>query len=463
VLTTRAGEASRFGAAHAFLADLLAKTDYLGPAALFADVLVAHGGRAKILSRLGADADDPIDEFMNLAYAYQASHAPSLQGFLHWLAATDTEIKRDLEQSAADAVRVITAHGAKGLQAPIVFLPDTCQVPKMQDELLWTSGDAPVLLWAPSVSAQDPATRRLRDAACAAQEREYRRLLYVAMTRAEDRLYVCGWKTKQAGSAVTWYDMIHAGVTSIPHAIDDEPLLHGVTAKTDVFRLISTQDEKPKAGEGPRATAIPLPLSAWAKAPPAREPTPPSPLAPSVASRIDPAVFSPLKDLGAQRFQRGIIIHRLLQTLPELPRERRPAAAAAFVARFAQTAESQEDIVRETLAVLDNPRFAPLFAAGSRAEVPLTGVFGKHVISAQVDRLAVTQSEVWIVDYKTNRPPPQDAAHVDPAYLFQMATYRAVIQHIYPFHAVRCALLWTAGPYIMELAPKALDAALLAD
>jgi ATP-dependent helicase/nuclease subunit A len=463
VLSAHAGQDTRFGAAHGFLAALLARTDYLTPASLYAHVLIACDGRRKILSRLGPDADDPIDEFMNLAYAYQQSHAPSLQGFLHWLAAGDTEIKRDLEQSGADSVRVITAHGSKGLQAPIVFLPDTAQVPKMQDELLWSPGARAVLLWSPSVPEQDAATRRLREAAIAAQDREYRRLLYVAMTRAEDRLYVCGWKTRQATRTTTWYDMIRAGVTSVPHDTAEEPLLAPVIRSAEVVRLVSPQEVEVPQQDSPAATAMAHTLPQWARIAPAPEPTPPAPLAPSTATRIEPAVFSPLADLGVQRFQRGIIIHRLLQTLPELPRERREAAATAFLARFAIEPESRSQIVRETLAVLDDPHFAPLFAANSRAEVPLTGLVGTHVVSAQIDRLAVTADEVWIVDYKTNRPPPRDAAHVDPAYLFQMATYRAVIQAIYPAHKVRCVLLWTAGPFLMELAPGDLDGALDAD
>ena len=191
-----------------------ARTDYLTPAELFGHVLVACDGRRKLLARLGAEADDPIDEFLNLALTYQRTHPPSLQGFLHWLAAGETEIKRDLDQSGADAVRIITVHGAKGLQAPIVFLPDTLRSRRRcRTALLWTDDATPLLLWAPRADDQDHLTRRLRDAAEAAQEREYRRLLYVAMTRAEDRLYVCGWQTRRpARSTAPGTALIKAGL-----------------------------------------------------------------------------------------------------------------------------------------------------------------------------------------------------------------------------------------------------------
>jgi ATP-dependent helicase/nuclease subunit A len=174
-----------------------------------------------------------------------------------------------------------------------------------------------------------------------------------------------------------------------------------------------------------------------------------------------------MKDDGKHRYQRGIIIHRLLQSLPELPPDRRRAAAEAFVKRpaWGLAPDAGAAIVNETLAVLDEPAFAPLFANGSRAEVSVTGLVGKHAISGQVDRLAVTDTEVWIIDYKTNRPPPRDPATVDPAYVFQMATYRAALGAIYPRHNVRCVLLWThaddaGGPFTMELEPARMDGVL---
>jgi ATP-dependent helicase/nuclease subunit A len=189
------------------------------------------------------------------------------------------------------------------------------------------------------------------------------------------------------------------------------------------------------------------------------EETPPRPLAPSKAIIAEPAALSPLQEDGKNRYQRGIIIHRLLQSLPDLPPARRRAAAEAFVKRpgWGLEKDAASAIVTETLAVLTEPAFAPLFAPGSKAEVSLTGLVGAHAISGQVDRLAVTADEVWIIDYKTNRPPPRDPAKVDAAYIFQMATYRAALQAIYPRHTVRCVLLWTDGSFTMELEKARMD------
>ncbi|MBX7198939.1 MAG: double-strand break repair helicase AddA [Rhodospirillaceae bacterium] len=466
-LNGHAGAASRFGEAQSFLAALLAKTDYLSPAELYGHILVGLDGRKKLLARLGAEAEDAIDEFLNLALAYQRQHVPSLQGFLHWITAGKTEIKRDLDQGGADAVRVLTAHGAKGLQAPIVFLPDTCQAPTLQDRLFWTASEDSLLVWAPAVDEQDPLTQRLREIALTAQEQEYHRLLYVAMTRAEDRLYICGWHTRRARAEGAWYSLMKEGLAASPRLLPvDDPFFAADTlfAAPEILRMTSEQRALAPREAAPEAPIAPEHLKPWALSPPAPEPIPPQPLAPSTAGRTDPPAASPVKDDGRRRFQRGIVIHRLLQSLPEIAPDMRRAAAEALAARpaWGLDAAARADVVRETLAVIQDPAFASLFAAGSKAEVPITGMVKGHVISGQVDRLAVTAAEVVIVDYKTNRPPASRAEDVDPAYAFQMAVYRAALAQIYPGHRVRCVLLWTDGPFILELPPAQLDAALAA-
>ena len=473
-LSSHAGSESRFGEVQIVLANLLALTDYLTPAELYGHVLVACDGRRKLLARLGADADDPIDEFLNLALNFEKSHPPSLQGFLHWLTASETQIKRDLDQSGIDAVRVITVHGAKGLQAPIVFLPDTTQVPTMRDQLLWTGDESHLLLWASKTDDLDPITADLREVAKIAQEREHHRLMYVAMTRAEDRLYVCGWKTRKPTKFdQSWYCHIRAGIVLKPQTklVDDEFLAaEGVLKSAEVLRLASAQTAPAKKEAGPKTPRAPIALPAWGHEDPTPEADPPRPLAPSQTSQIDPPVYGPLQDDGRARYQRGLIIHRLLQSLPDLSPAQRRKAASVYVKRPGWDLDetAQEEIVTETLAVLDRPDFAPLFGAGSKAEVPLTGLVRGFAVSGQVDRLAVSDTDVWIIDYKTNRPPPRARDRVDPAYIFQMATYRAALHAIYPGCAIHCVLLWThggeSGPFTMELDAAQMDEALkLAD
>ncbi|MBM3571490.1 MAG: double-strand break repair helicase AddA, partial [Alphaproteobacteria bacterium] len=217
-LRQRAHENADF--AHAFdqLSALLARADLMPPYELFARVLGEGRGRAKILSRLGPDAADPLDEFLNAALLHQRQHPPSLQGFLHWLGAAAEEIKRDLEQGARDEVRVMTVHGAKGLQAPIVILPDTIQKPERLPRLLWPPskpGATDIVLWPPRTEHDEAVASAARALARDKRDREYRRLLYVAMTRAEDRLYVCGWANRKAASADCWYKLIQEGLDGI--------------------------------------------------------------------------------------------------------------------------------------------------------------------------------------------------------------------------------------------------------
>jgi ATP-dependent helicase/nuclease subunit A len=166
-------------------------------------------GRAHLLARLRDEANDPIDEFLALALGYEQSHPPSLQGFLRWLEEGEAQIKRDLDQGVRDEVRIMTVHGAKGLQAPIVFLADTMQTPRPGTGLLWDeTGEREVMLWPPRTHVQERQAKRLSGIEKDRQDEEYRRLLYVAMTRAEDRLYVAGYGTRRAAPEGAWRNLI---------------------------------------------------------------------------------------------------------------------------------------------------------------------------------------------------------------------------------------------------------------
>ena len=162
---------------------------------------------------------------------------------------------------------------------------------------------------------------------------------------------------------------------------------------------------------------------------------------------------SPLGEDDGARFKRGLLIHRLMQTLPDLPPDAREAAARRYLARPGHelTAARQDEIATETMRVLTDPRFARLFGPNSRAEVEVVGLVTGRALSGRVDRLVIEDDAVWIVDYKTNRPPPVRAEDVPPVYVRQMEAYRAALRAIYPDKAVRCVLLWTDTPALMEL------------
>jgi ATP-dependent helicase/nuclease subunit A len=251
-----------------------------------------------------------------------------------------------------------------------------------------------------------------------------------------------------------------------------------------VWQIRSTQAAPPErsTAKGGSEPAAP-PLPAWALRPAPPEPLVRIPLAPSRLAPLDtdaagepverkpsrlaqPAILPPAALVADSRFLRGTITHSLLEHLPLQPSDTWAAKAQAFVALQApQLAGAvRKSIVDEALAVLGDPTFAPLFGPESRAEVPIAadvpdpqGRGPALHIAGQIDRLAIEGDRVWIVDYKTNRPPPTDPARVAEAYLLQLAAYRLAVQRIFPKAQVRAAILWTDGPRIMEIPADLLD------
>jgi len=457
VLQDKAGADPRYQAAREELSSFLARVDFVPPFELFADVLTKREGRKQIVSRLGHDALDPIDEFMARALSYEQGRPASLQGFIQTVLTDTEDVKRDLDEGQRDEVRIMTVHGSKGLQAPIVFMPDTVAKPQRPTGFFWTDDDFP--LWPPVAENAVSAAADARNAAIRKQEQEYRRLLYVALTRAEDRLYICGWETRKKPEAGNWYELVEKALAGAAMDMDLTALSPAGWDGTG-YRLSVAQEAET---EKPKTTGVVFGEAAtppdWARRPPPTEKSPPSPLIPSRPEEDEPATVSPVGGADAGRFKRGLIIHKLLQSLPEVAPARRDEAAKAFLARPVQGLEkaAQAEIAAEVLAILTNPEFAPLFSSGSRAEVPIAGRIGDTVISGQVDRLVVEEDRVLVVDYKSNRPPPGDSQSVPAIYLRQMAAYRAVLTRIWPGREVSCALLWTVGPHMMPLPDTLLD------
>ena len=454
-------------AAYTMLSDIMNRADMTPPYEFFAQILGPMMGRAHLLSRLREEANDPIDEFLALALGYEQSHPPSLQGFLRWLEEGEAQIKRDLDQGVRDEVRIMTVHGAKGLQAPIVFLADTMQIPQPRTWLLWDeSGEREVMLWPPRSYVQERQAKRLRGIEKNTQDEEYRRLLYVAMTRAEDRLYVTGYGTRLAAAEGAWHNLISRGLDGFaaPFAFDSHG--GGADDRSDLawqgegLRLENPQTSAPdrKEDENARPSQI-TGLPAWADTQVPTEAEPQRPLAPSRPVPLDPAPRAPLGEDSGHAFQRGLLVHRLLQTLPDLSVDARERAARIFLSRPVHGLyEGQiEALINETLAVLDHPDYSDLFGAGSRAEAPIVGVIGETVISGRIDRLVIGRDTVKVLDFKTNRPPPAADEDVSPSYLRQMAAYRALLAEIYENRAIECILLWTDGPQLMPLSAKVLD------
>ena len=434
------------------------------PFAFYALLLGEGGARRRFLARLGVEANDAIDEFLNVAFDYERREAPSLQGFLAWLRDARAEVKRDME-IRRNEVRVMTVHGAKGLEAPVVILADTMTPPAgpRPPRLLQLANDA--MIWVGRKADDAPSAAVARAAAGMEAEHEYRRLLYVAMTRAADRLIVCGADGMKGRPKGCWYELIRDALDSllVTQGEDEEKIL--------LYRGPSANNVKERAAMVPTATTGPVELPAWL-----RQAAPPETanmvwLSPS--SAFDEKLgreFAHAAGSAADRrraLARGSIVHRLMQSLPDIPPPDRKDAIARYLKKAAGDflPAEQADIARQVLTILNDLIFAEVFAPGSRAEVPIVGRLTDAAgiaigVSGQVDRLAVTRESVLIADYKTDRAAPAGLTGAPKAYIGQLALYRAVLKRIYPEKTIRAALVFTEGPNVIEVPGAAMEAAL---
>ena len=412
----------KFTAIATVLRDLLSRADFLTPFALYSYILGPLGGRKAWHAHLGPEVVDFLDEFLNLCLTFQDTHPPSLQGFLHWVSQEVIELKRDLDQS--DLVRIMTVHGSKGLQAPIVFLPDTTQPPVDLPPFAFHEG---ALVWLPPSQKDIPLTKHLKQTLHQSQMEEYERLLYVALTRAEDALYICGW---ESAAQESWYTRIQEGLHPLAEEFECEPL------QAKGWRYGTVQQ-----GGAMTARTAPPPflLPRWLQTEPIPEQTPKI-LRPSEG---DETLTGP-SPFGVFGTQRGILIHKLLEILPTVETVEREKAAHTYLVQKGVAPELIPDMIDSVQRVLE--AYPDLFGPDSVAEVPLMGHLGEALLSGQIDRLVVGENHVLIIDFKTHGTVPSTLAHIPSAYIKQMALYRTALAQIYPKKEIICGLLWTEIP-----------------
>lgn len=423
--------------------------------------------------RLGVDCIDALEEFLSRCFDHDLQHRSDVQHFIHSFEQSEESIKREIDEGQ-NVVRIMTVHGSKGLQAPVVFLPDTIVTgheKNKTERFLWTEDDSGLALplWDNTKDAS-PLYLSAREALIEKNKKEYERLLYVALTRAEDRLYIGGYQKSTRGSPEehSWYYTVQnalnnkEGVQEIECAlgeVDERALIY----KTQQSAEVKLHEQKPLIDGGAIDEAHRLPASFLA--PPLEEAyNPPRPLQPSRPSEDDEVpALSPLKSANNEnRFKRGNIIHALLQFLPEVEEsERKPRAAHYLRAQMPEARDYDiEALIEEVFAILENPEYAPLFCGNSKAEVPLTGTVTDgqghvNVISGQIDRLVVNNAkkQVLVIDYKTNRPAPRDAKDIPALYKKQMNAYRQLLKQVYSGYSIKTYLLWTDYTAIMEVEP----------
>lgn len=439
------------------LGELLALADYETPQHLLHWLLTGPWqGRRRLIARLGTEANDPVDELLNAAHAYVATDTPSLTGFLAWFDAGDGELKREAD-SATGLVRVMTVHGSKGLQAPIVILADATGDPeRSRDRGLDLSDpyDESRRIPLPPLSREEKVGRIAAEIETnqLADEQEHWRLLYVAMTRAEEALFVGGALSKRdkgVPSPKSWYARLRELFP--PEAEIDDPIWGARCGWGEVPESIAAEAE---------TVELPLrePLPRWLDRPPPAEPRPPRPLAPSALGEDDAADPPFPAGAGRDALKRGTLMHKLLEGLPEVSAPEREEAGRAWLTRNAAEVsdDQRETMLRDALNVLGNPEWSDLFAEGSLAEVPVTAVVGGQVVAGTIDRLLVRPDRVRLIDYKTARRPPGTLDAVPAPTLRQMAAYAAALEVAFPGRTVEVGLLYTTGPRLIPVPPEVL-------
>ena len=443
-----------FGATLAVLDDLRAKADFLRPFELIERVLPRHNGRKNLLARLGPEAEDGINAFLAQALAYERTAVPSLFGFLQWMETDDLEIKRQMD-AAGQRIRVMTVHGAKGLEAPIVILPDTAQRNvNLREAFLVENGHA---LWNMPGAALPRALAEARQAHLMAEQAERDRLLYVALTRAEKWLIV-GAAGELGQDGESWYHKTAAAMQHCNAAPHNFGFGQGLRLETGNWSATAVPPSHTA-----RAQPVALPALFQQPAPPCE-----------VAQKT----LSPSTDLGGAKalpgdsgqdeesaLRRGRQIHLLLEHLAPLPADLRHETAQALLASGPDAADAAElpSLLAEITRLLDAPSLAHVFSNAALAEVSITAPLdGGRRLHGTIDRLIVSDSGILAVDFKTNATVPHTAQSIPQGLVRQMAAYAHALAQVYPTQPISCAILWTTTAQLMPL-PADMLADALAD
>lgn len=441
------------------LKTLLDNLDHIRPYEMFNFVLTKLGGRRKFIARMGPEVEDTLDEFINMTLDYEQRQIPSLRGFITWFGQSEKEIKRESDEAETDAVRLLTVHHSKGLQAPIVFLPDTLKMPSdsRKQKLL---SDEEFAYYPMNAAAYDENCTAVKDKIYLGEIEEYRRLLYVALTRAEDQLFICAHKNvqkdtkekknnddkkedKKADKPSAWYELCRRALGGNEAELNTE-----IVQETPEY---VAKKEKKKSVFVLGEYDFPV----WKDENITNHENdlvkPYTPSKDDDEGEEKPDSISPLKNNGFY-YRRGILIHKLLQFLPSEAQDKE-AILDAYLQKNATefSAEDCAQIKQEVLNSLAKEEFSDIFGVDSRAEVPVVGEVDGKIISAQIDRLIVLPDKVKIVDFKTNQPPAQDVAHTPKQYIKQLAAYAKLMQKVYPQKPVETYILWTNETRLMRV------------
>lgn len=437
------------------LRDLRNSADFLRPYELLERALTRHGGRQKFLARLGQEAEDGIDALLAQAIGYERSGTPSLTGFLTWLQTDDVTIKRQMD-SVGRQVRVMTIHGSKGLEAPIVILPDLAQqkASSMPPVAKLPDGQA---FFSPKQEDRtetiEAVARDIKDA----ETEERTRLLYVAMTRAEHWLILAAAGALGKSDSDVWYRICEGAMNKAAAVDCDFPTGPGKRLAVGNWPAPQLHEHAESGNDQPD---LPKWLTSRVEAPALAD----KPISPS---DLGGAKALPGEDhfgTSGDAKKRGRQIHLLLEHLPQIPQAKWKETARFLLGAGEDRASDAEQsaLLEEATRVLTTPALTPIFASTDLAEVPVTASlsqFSGRVLHGVIDRLIISDEEVVAVDFKTNRIVPATPEDTPGGLLVQLGAYRAVLSQIYPDRHVRTAILWTQSCELMRFDNALVDAA----
>lgn len=408
--------------------ELQEKAFSLSPFDFFSYVLKALNIQEKFLTRFGTQVAEIIEEFLNVCLNFEENYTPSLSQFIYWISDKEISIKRDSDQTDAEQVRILTVHSSKGLQGNIVFLPDTCQELEKVPPLLWTKEGFP--LWIAKKEQCSEDTLPYRDTFLQDRANESRRLLYVALTRARDRLYITGFNQKETQQTDSWYEFINEALKDIPA---DE---YGIK------RLVCPQ----KMSIHPHTPSLtdtkipPQEIPTWAMTPAKIESPYLNHLAPSHAVHSDSDFTKPRKN---DALEKGTCWHKLLQELPTISQEKWRLKAKEIAGDI--------PVPEEIFKLLEHPAIPGLFGPHSFAEVPIIGQVDHQIVSGQVDRLVFNGTEINLVDFKSDASVPKTLADAPKAYIEQLGYYKSLLQAAFPDKVIHAYIYWIRTLGIMEV------------
>ncbi len=431
-LWQRLSHNERFKNTYKELQQLLDMTDFVRPYELFSFVLINMRGKQKFVERLGFECLDAIEEFLNLALQFEKENPPSLQKFVEWAKGGDLQIKRDMDGGNNNFVRIMTVHASKGLQAPIVILPDTTSFPSSSKikRMLWDKD----LFYVPLSAAQyEKTTTDLLKKLAQNEHQEYLRLLYVAMTRAEDRLCICAHSQEKATS---WYDFCKKSLLKIGSETLDGELVCDCEQQKEVKE--SAIKKKTVAQED---------VPDWLFVEPEKQPTKVVVINPSVVDDEDVAVSPREQNI----YLRGNAIHKLLQTIGSVKKESRPRFIKEFLSK--QLPEVTQKVVMKIAEDVEEllNKYGFLFGDNSRAEMPVVGELDDKIVMGQIDRVVFQENKIIIIDYKTNREAAQTINDVPKKYIKQMNLYSQLVEKMFPDKKIEAYILWVASCDLMKI------------